>query len=289
MIAGFYVLLCLRQPFPTLLLFADGAEVAAPISGFFMWFAALFVLYARQNEKDLALLKKRTLMDGERALVCGEVKPLGPLLTAPFSGKECVGYYYTVSHQTSHGKHSTKWIDYEGYALTPFVIRSPLGDVRILAEADKELFYELPHEDLGDAYEWAIAYLGTADFGETVTSVLDGKSRTRKTVNGPGDFRVDISIGDPPRDPRTCNLEEKIIRPWETVYMVGFYSEEQSGLIADPNITNTPFHIVRGGEKTLRRKTPLRLIGAAVCAGISLSVVAFYFLVHVPKNPGLMI
>ncbi len=286
MIAGFYFLLCLRPPFPTLLLFADGAEVAAPIAGFFMWFAVLYVLYARQNEADIASLQKRGLRDGERALVCGEARPLGPLLTAPFSGEECVGYRYTVTHRTSGSGHSTKWTDYEGYALTPFAIRSPLGDVRILAEADKELFYELPREDLGDASERAGAYLGTADFGETVTSVLGGKSRTRETVNGPGDFRVDMSIGDPPRDPRTCDLEEKTVLPWETVYMVGSYSAERGGLVADPDFLNTPFHIVRGGEKTLRRKTRLRLIGAAVCAGISLAVVAFYFLVHVPKNPG---
>ncbi|OGW61953.1 MAG: hypothetical protein A2V83_05530 [Nitrospirae bacterium RBG_16_64_22] len=286
MVAGFYVLLCLRPPFPTLLLFADGAEVAAPIAGFFMWFAVLYVLYARQNEADIALLQKRGLRDGERALVCGIVRPMGPLLAAPFSGKECVGYYYTATHRTSPGRSgSTTWTDYEGYALAPFAIRSPLGDVRILAEADKGLFYELSRENLGDAYERAGAYLGAADFGETITSVLGGKSRTRETVNGPGDFRVDISI-DPPRDPRTCDLEEKIIRPGEAVYAVGVYSAERGGLIADPNILNTPFHIVRGGEKALRRKTRLRLAGAAVCAGISLAVVAFYFLVHVPENPG---
>lgn len=287
MIAGFYVLLCLRQPFPTLLLFADGAEVAAPIAGFFMWFAALYVLYARQNEGDLALIERRGLRDGQRALVCGTVKAEGPLLTAPFSGEACVGYHYTVTHRTANrSSGSTTWTDYEGYALAPFAIRSPMGDVRILAEADKELFYELPRQDLGDAYERASAYLETADFGETVTSVLGGKSRTRETVNGPRDFRVDVSIGDPPRDPRSCDLDERIIRPGEAVYAVGIYSAERGGLLADPNIMNTPFHIVRGDERTLKRKTRLRLIGAAVCAGISLAVVAFYFLVHVPKNPG---
>ena len=137
MIAGFYVLFCLRQPFPTLLLFADGAEVAAPIAGFFMWFAALYVLYARQNEEDLALIERRGLRDGQRALVCGTVKPEGPLFTAPFSGEECVGYHYTVTHRTSHGKTSTTWTGYEGYALASFAIRRPMGDVRMLAEAPK--------------------------------------------------------------------------------------------------------------------------------------------------------
>ena len=184
------------------------------------------------------------------------------------------------------GSSSTRWTDFEGYALTPFAVRGPLGDVRILAEADKELFYELRGEDLGDAYERANAYLETTDFGPVVTSVLGEKSRTRETVSGPGEFRVDKSIGDPPRDLRTCDLEEKIIRPGEPVYMVGIYSAERSGLIADPNITSTPFHIVRGDEKTLRRKTRRRLIGAAVFASISLAVAAFYFLVYVPKNPG---
>ncbi|MEK6692276.1 MAG: hypothetical protein AABY44_02480, partial [Nitrospirota bacterium] len=233
------------------------------------------------------LLKKRGLRDGERALVCGTVRPEGSLLTAPFSGKECVGYHYTVTHRTAdRSSGSTTWTDYEGYALAPFAIRSPLGDVRILAEADKELFYELPRKDLGDAYERASAYLETTDFGETITSVLGGKSRTREMVNGPGNFRVDMSIGDPPRDLRSCDLDEKIIRPGEAVYAVGIYSVERSGLLADPNITSTPFHIVRGDEKALRRKTRLRLIGAAVCACISLAVVAFYFLVYVPRNIG---
>jgi hypothetical protein len=285
LIAGFYIVFCLRSPFPTLLLFANGAEVAAPVAGFFMWFAVLFMLHARQNERDVALMTQ-TYRDGERALVVGTVKPEGPLLTSPFSGEECVGYYYNVTHLSSTGSRSVRWTDYEGYAMTPFAIRGPLGDVKVLAEADKELFYELPRQNLGDAYGRADAYLKSADFGEVVVSALGGTSRKRKTVNGPSDFRADNSIGDPPKDLRTHSLVEKVIRAWESVYIVGIYSAERNGVFADPNIMNTPFHVVRGDEKTLRRKTRVRLTGALICACLSLVVVAFYFLVYAPNNPG---
>lgn len=287
MMAGFYLLLCLRLPFPRLVLLAKGAEVAGPISGLFMWCAALYLLYARQNEKDLALLA-RGLQHGERALVIGSVKPEGPLLTAPFSGETCVGYHYRAIRFRGSGKSKAVWSDWEGYALAPCAIRSALGDVRVLANPDKDLFSGLPDSTLADtAYERAGAYLKATDFGEMREGIAGSFSELR-TVKGPGDFRVDTRLKDVAEDLRQCRLREKIIRPGATVHMVGIYTGPDNGLVMDPHIMNTPFRIMPGSEETLRSKTLTRLRVAAVCATVSLAIVMYYFLLYAPSHPGLL-
>lgn len=275
-----YALFCLRAPLPTFVWTAEGAEVAGPVAGFFLWFSLLFVRYARQNEEDLALLKKRNLRDGERAFICGAIKPVGPLLRAPFSGKDCVGYSYRVTHKSDTGK--ATWTDYEGYALSPFVIRSPKGDIKPVPEASNDFFYELSQEKLGEAEDRAREYLRSTDFGSPKSGILGGSSRTKKIVGGPGEFRCDSAIGDPPQDLRGCRLEERIIQPGENVYAIGVYSSADTALFPDPDIPNKPFHLARGDAKVLAKKTRVRYIGAAVCNLVALAVAAVYFLLIVP-------
>jgi len=280
---GCYVLFSLRPPFPTFAWTVEGPGVAGPVAGFCLWFSLLYVRWARQNEEDRALLNRRFLRHGERAFVGGTVRSVGPLLSAPFSGRECVGYYYVATHTTSTGKSGpTTWTDYEGYALSPFVVRSRLGDVRPLPEASKEFFERLPGSLPDGAAVRGAEYLKNADFGEKKTSVLGGVSHERAAINGPGDFRYDLSIGDPPRDPFQCSLEERIIPPDEKIYLIGAYSAEQEGLLPDPDILNRPFRVELGDETKLAKNTRSRYSCAVAWALLGVAVGVVYFLAFRP-------
>lgn len=259
-----YPLLLLRQPFPTFIFPAEGAEATAVIAGLFIWFAIISYRDVRRYAADCALLNKSLLRDGEKTIVSGSFEPRAPLLTAPFSGKECIGYHYKVTHLTSSaGSGPTRSTDYEGYALVPAVIRSPPGDIKILAESDKELFYEVPLVNLESERERAERYLLACSFGEE--------------IKAPGNFRVDKKIGDP-RAIEKCDLEEGVIEPGETVLAAGVYSSENEGITADPDSIMTPFHIVPGGEAALRRKTRNRFLSIAICLGLGCLTLAIYFL-----------
>lgn len=284
-IGGFYLALCLRTPFPTFLPFADGAEVAGPIAGVFMWFAILYVRYARKNKRELAVGKNYMPRHGKPLTVAGVLRPLGETLTAPLSGEECVGYAYEMSHRSSMGtSRSTKFIDYEGWALVPCEIRSPLGDLRVFAKTDKELYYEVKAETPPGALRNAQEYIEKTDFGPERTSTFGGKWRSREVENGPGDFRVDRLMGEEPRSPSTCLLEEKLLRPDERVYTTGVYDAERQAIEPHPDGLNTPFHLVKGNLKDMAKKTRGRYKCAIAYAFLSLCVVAIYYVFYVPGH-----
>ena len=263
-VAIFYPLFSLRAPFPTFVFLTEGAEVASVIAGLFMWFTILCFLDMRRFASDRARVNKGFFTDGEQIVVSGRLAPRAPLLKAPFSGEECVGYHYEVSHTTMRpGGGISRWTDYEGFAFIPAVLKSPLGDLKILAESDKELFYEIPFTTLKSELARAESYLKTIDFGED--------------VRGPGDFRVDKAIGDL-SDLNTCDLKEKFIGNGETVLVEGIYSTDQGGITPDPDKL---FHLVPGGEAALDKKTRTRRISATVAAGLCCVTTAIYFLVFV--------
>jgi hypothetical protein len=259
-----YILLSLRDPLPTFVFLTESAEAAAVISGIFMWFAVLSVLDIRRFTSDLGRINKGSLLNDEHLIVSGSFKPMTDLLLrAPFSGRECVGYYYEITHTTRGPKSRiTKWTDYEGYALIPAVIESPLGSLKVLAEPNKELFYEVPFVKPNINWQDVETFLKTRDFGEN--------------VKGPGDFSVHKKSGDSP-DLTKCDFDEKFIQSGETVLAEGIYRSDKMGIAPDPNSIMRPFHLVPGGENTLEKKKRNRITGAAVSTGLCCVTIAIYF------------
>ena len=107
------------------------------------------------------------LREGEIEAVWGPITPLGEPLTAPFSGQECVAYEYDAKRPTvedSEGDAREQGSDIAGLALTPSVIRSNRGDVRLLGFS---MLTDFPEQDL-DQYpsklEQAHAYLQATEF-----------------------------------------------------------------------------------------------------------------------------
>ncbi len=71
--------------------------------------------------------------DGETVAVAGTIRPLGDALLAPFSHKRAVLYSYEIEHPGPMTRNqSGPMKDYSGFALTPSVIDSMRGQVKLL-------------------------------------------------------------------------------------------------------------------------------------------------------------
>lgn len=268
-----YLLLLLRLPFPSMVFPAEGAETAAVITGICVWFGLLSFLDIKRYKADLSMMNQGFLRDGERIIVSGVLNTDARLLKTPFSGKECIGYYYNVSRLTSSPgstSGSSRWTYYEGCALVLASIKCTLGNMKILAEPDMELFHEVPAVRLADKIGQARNYLQTCSF--------------KKEVSGLGDFRIDKKSGDPEALEK-CDLDEKIIRQGERVVISGIYASEHGGIRAEPDSIMNPFHIIPEGEAVLKRKIRNRSIGIAVCFGIGSIAVIIYYLMF--GNPAI--
>lgn len=73
--------------------------------------------------------------DGELIGLAGTIHPIHEALIAPFSGAECVVCEYDLAgpaRVTGAQDRQNTGSDYAGFLMTPCVIRSPAGDVRLL-------------------------------------------------------------------------------------------------------------------------------------------------------------
>jgi len=259
-IGAVYPLLGLPLPLSGIVFPLKGPDATAIVVGISLWFALLSFLDIRRYTSDLALINQGFLRDDEKIIVSGPIEPQAPLLKAPFSGKKCVAYHYNAQRPSRPGH--MDFTCYEGYALIPALIKHPLGNIKILAEPNLELFYEVPMADSVCEAEQAKKYLLSCSFGED--------------VKGLGNFRVDKKIGEP-KDLERSKFKEGIIQSGDIVLLSGVYSSEQGGL-KDPDNIMTPFHIVPDGENILRKKIRNRGIGIAICLGLSAAAIAVYFL-----------
>jgi hypothetical protein len=72
------------------------------------------------------------LVDGQVVAACGTIHPLEEPLTAPFSGKECVLVEYDLLRPKRGRESETAGSDYTGFLMTPAVVRTRSGEVRVL-------------------------------------------------------------------------------------------------------------------------------------------------------------
>jgi len=288
-----YPLFCLRLPFPTFVFPADGAEVAAAVTGLFLWWAIISWMDRRDIGATLKLAKQWDLRDGARAVVAGFVEARERTLTAPFSGEPCIGYRYTITHPRRDAEMNTKhWTDFEGFALAPCIVRGPMRTVNVLARPNEELFAEVPARGITRDEDWVRAekFLESTDFGPPPKGPL-GDTRTQLLENGPGDFREDKQVGDPPRDLRghkpaegadtaeqgPMTLTEAIVREGDSVLVAGVYRADGDGIAPDPDDVMHPFRIVVGAEQALGRKRRNRLVGVAVAGSLAVVTAVMYF------------
>lgn len=243
---------------------SDSAAITAIIAGILFWFVIVSWLDLRFLKTDRSLINRSFVYDGERIVASGQLKAKAPLITSPFSGQECIGYYYKVTHTSLTGRSHTKWTDYEGYALIPTVITSKKGDLKILGHCNSELFHDVSAVTSDNMMNNAMNYLKTIECNEV--------------INGPGDFHVDKKIGKDP-DFERCKFEEKVILEKEPVLVAGVYSQEDGSIVPDPDEIMKPFHIVPAGEAVLNRKIRNRFVGIAICTVFGVTAIVFHLFV----------
>jgi len=208
--------------------------------------------------------------DGENIAVAGHIRPLGMPLTAPFSHKQAVLYNYDVEHPgSSSSRNNTGPVkDYSGLALTPSVIDTMRGQVKLLCfpqleGVQKEVAFGPDALHNAEEYirktEWASMGLNPAQMYREVRELLtddDGEIRKNFRIHGCEDLSG-------------ATLMEEIVEPGAQVFAFGKWSAEKRGLVPDQGI---PARMVVGDTshvlKTLRGKVTSGFIFALVFAGV---------------------
>lgn len=267
-IGGIYLLLFLPYPHFLQEISSPTEEVVktAVIAGLCLWFCILSFLDGKRYVSELAQLNRGHLKDGEETTVSGTIETKSPFLRSPFADQECIGYCYQGSCSVSRGGtgYKSRWTYYEGCALLSSIIRSPFGNVRILAEPDIELFHEVQLVKITNPLKRARNYLQSCVF--------------EKKVTGPGEFKIDIRRGSPP-ETESIDFEEQTLKSGDRVLVCGIYSSQLGGIKPNPDSIIRPFHIIPDGETVLARKLRNRKISTVISFGLSLLTIAIYYFI----------
>jgi hypothetical protein len=181
-------------------------------------------------------LQKAPLQEGETEAVWGPIHPIGVPLVAPFSGESCVAYEYdakkpqVTDNKGTHGEGSY----FSGFALTPSVIRSDRGDVRLLGFSMLTNFPESELRRFGDPLESAQQFLDETEFEQmgltkigTMLSQMDsviadddGSVCKDWLMEMKGSIKLEASA-----------LSEKRIAAGDVVTAIGIWDPARRGLV----------------------------------------------------------
>jgi hypothetical protein len=174
--------------------------------------------------------------DGRFEAAGGVIYPLQDVLISPFQGRSGVAYEYDVAAigQDKQTAGSDAW----GWALTPAVIRSGRGELRLLGFPDLERFDEAV---VGEgAWERIRSYFKNTVF-ETIkkADIKKGLGQLlERSVDDDGEARADIRRGTD-LDPEAVSFEnrqftERVVPVGAEVTVFGIYSSSRGGLVPNP-------------------------------------------------------
>ncbi|TWT38643.1 hypothetical protein [Blastopirellula retiformator] len=225
---------------------------------------------------------REPLIDGQVVAVSGTIHPIGDVVTAPFSGEQCVVCEYNLSgrYPEDEPDQPSTNSDFTGFLMVPCVIRGPRGDVRMFGFPLLEGFEE---ETLHryDAAQNASNFLRATKF-EALTGIklinlfsalgevwADEDGYVAKHINI-GNLTADdlfpldtegnvqrTSLWDDERDEdkepledddpqrRVPHLKEKRVPIGADVCAIGRYDEMSRGLLPTPGAV-TPNRLMQG-------------------------------------------
>jgi hypothetical protein len=210
-----------------------GATLAASFVFFiaYMWLQEIGPI--RRNERLLRAIARggQLLRDGELAAASGPIYAVAghDPLVAPFTGRPCLAYKYSVEVPTAKQSKGR----YGGYAYVPSEVVTPAGSIAILSMPNLEQLAERRCRDEQERRR-AQAYVEATPFEEL--GIFDWvriyrKARALFTEIGPA--RQDIHISGSPHSVDACLLKERSVEPGTLVSVVGRYSAERGGLTQD--------------------------------------------------------
>lgn len=236
-------------------------------------------------------LQKAPLQEGETEAVWGPIHPIGEPLVAPFSGESCVAYEYDAKKPDvtdNRGSHK-QGSNFAGFALTPSVIRSNRGDVRLLGFS---MLTNFPDKDLrrfGDPLEHARRFLGETEFEQMgltklgtllsqVDSVIaddDGSVRKDWLMEKKESIRLE-----------TSSLSEKRIAAGDIVTAVGIWDPARRGLVPKLGNKSIIVDLRPGGGEAMVAAASKRpwalLVFSLVWSGFA-HVFIYIALTHAPR------
>jgi len=238
-------------------------------------FAVSMIASAATRLKERGQLRKgaegRRPPDGERGVFFGRILREGPSLTAPVSGRECLLYRVRITH--SESRRSTgrgpsppdrTVTDAEGFALTPSVIQTATGLVKLRSFVKPE--FKADRFTMSEAGKNVDAYLAAATFRGSGNLEDDHRALQAILKNGDGAIRYDRGTGK--LDPGVAHrIEEHIVRNGDEVCVFGKFSSAEAAVVPDPDSpVPMPTRLRRGSLQVLSRRLVLNAIGYALGA-----------------------
>ncbi|MGK2860225.1 MAG: ankyrin repeat domain-containing protein [Thermoanaerobaculia bacterium] len=280
LVAGYYLLL--RGRFS-----APNDAIAAVALGIALWIASGLLSGALNASKQRRMLRRALdgvpFEDGERVAVAGTIRPLADPLVAPFSGRECVAYQYSVMPFSRRG--GTLSTNANGQALTPSVIESPGRTTRLLGWPALDKFVETiwgSDENRANAR----AYIAATTFQRVDVSNVFGSMKS-VLADDDGNIRLDTSPGDPGSiDLEWVRLKEKIVPAGARVCAMGTWSAMRSGIVPDQGSLQGITLIPGDAEKVLKgfRSMAVGCAVAAVVVAVLANAIAFPILMKVEED-----
>jgi hypothetical protein len=213
-------------------------------------------------------------VDGQRVAVIGTIEFDGAPLQAPFSGRECAAYWYDV-FQLDRGRSRFHHHFFFGWRIAPLAVRTPSGDVRLLASFDNP-GWEPRTEDVD--YANAAEYLATTSFSAAPELGPGTWLDVEELRTQVPPVRADYKKNPPAPDIATLTLHEARLERGAAVCAFGRYSAAREALVPDPTAplfaidlkAGEPGNVLRG----LRSRTTLHLLMGALFSTIGLAVAA---------------
>jgi hypothetical protein len=203
--------------------------------------------------------------DGRLEAASGRVRPLGAPLEAPFTGRACVAYEYDVKNPSAERS------DFAGVALTPCVIDTPRGPVRILGWSMLDEFPKALQEEIDRAR--GLSYLRSATFEPLgLTNVLSFFKNL--VTDQDGAIRKDMRIADGEPVLEDKRIEEKVVPVGSTVTVLGIWSEAQRGFApGSSGMLNRLFPVSPSSVLLDLRGSALKSFGIALALFIALHAI----------------
>ena len=252
----------------------------ALFGGFFLWVSANLWMSAatawRERAALAAGLAGTTPLDGRQTILAGHIEPIGPVLRAPLSGRECLAYSFEIYAMVSGFRRQTRVVYCDGIAVTPSMIVTRAGSFRLLAVPELDC-----DESLLDSESRARAadVMRTAPF-EPPPPPFKQPSIGKQWSDDDGEYRRERRLVEGDVDLGKCRLSERALERGAPVCVFGQYSAAKRAIVADPADWSKITRVMKGNAESivgqLGSSIIRRTIGALVVAALGVGgVVAF--------------
>lgn len=260
---------------------AGEAAIVSAIFGGFAAYLGLTYLLAIPGKLREGRMIRRALagerpVDGDKIAAIGRLVPTGSPLTSPITKTPAVAYKYEIR---SSGKNSS--LLYSGFGLTPSTIQGGQGGMRLLAYP--ELDVKAKYLNGGEPAKNAEAYVAATEFRDPTKGGFGAAIAEMMALykDDDGDVRNDQKSTRQDWDFNHLRLSEWVVRPGEPVCIIGHYSSQRGGIVADPKMPLQQVTVKTGEPDSFAGRSVRGAIGYLIAGIIFLTgtiagLTAFY-------------